>query len=241
MKKLLLIDAYAMIFRAFYAMIRNPRITSSGIDTSAVFGFVNILQDLLKREQPSHIAVCFDPGGKTFRHEVYPEYKANRSETPEGIIIAVPYIKRILEAYRIPVVIVPGYEADDVIGTLAHMSQEHGFETYMVTGDKDFAQLVTPHVKVLNPGKGEILGVEEVKEKYGLSPNIYIRSFRLKQAAYLLVHNHVNVSEVAYKVGFSTHSYFSSSFREYFGLSPKEFVSTHANDNDEEKLKKLLE
>ncbi len=174
MKKLLLIDAYAMIFRAFYAMIRNPRITSAGIDTSAVFGFVNILQDLLKREQPSHIAVCFDPGGKTFRHEAYPEYKANRSETPEGIIIAVPYIKRILEAYHIPVIIVPGYEADDVIGTLAHKAQEHDFDTYMVTGDKDFAQLVTPRVKVYNPGKGEILGVEEVNEKYGLTSPLQV-------------------------------------------------------------------
>lgn len=174
MKKLLLIDAYAMIFRAFYAMIRNPRITSTGIDTSAVFGFVNILQDLLKRERPSHIAVCFDPSGKTFRHEVYPEYKANRSETPEGILIAVPYIKRILEAYRIPVIIVPGYEADDVIGTLAHEAQNHGFDTYMVTGDKDFAQLVTPHVKVLNPSKGEVLGVEEVKEKYGLASPLQV-------------------------------------------------------------------
>lgn len=174
MKKLLLIDAYAMIFRAFYAMIRNPRITSTGIDTSAIFGFVNILQDLLKRERPSHIAVCFDPGGKTFRHEAYPEYKANRSETPEGILIAVPYIKRILEAYRIPVVIVPGYEADDVIGTLAHMAQEHDFDTYMVTGDKDFAQLVTPHIKVYNPGKSEILGVEEVNEKYGLTSPLQV-------------------------------------------------------------------
>ncbi len=174
MKKLLLIDAYAMIFRAFYAMIRNPRITSTGIDTSAVFGFVNILQDLLKRENPSHLAVCFDPGGKTFRHEAYPEYKANRSETPEGILIAVPYIKRILEAYHIPVVIVPGYEADDVIGTLAHKAQEHDFDTYMVTGDKDFAQLVTPHVKVLNPGKGEVLGVDEVNAKYGLTSPLQV-------------------------------------------------------------------
>lgn len=174
MKKLLLIDAYAMIFRAFYAMIRNPRITSTGIDTSAIFGFVNILQDLLKREQPSHIAVCFDPSGKTFRHEAYPEYKANRSETPEGILIAVPYIKRILEAYHIPVIIVPGYEADDVIGTLAHKAQEHDFDTYMVTGDKDFAQLVTPRVKVYNPGKGEILGVDEVNEKYGLTSPLQV-------------------------------------------------------------------
>ncbi|MCQ2289517.1 MAG: DNA polymerase I [Muribaculaceae bacterium] len=174
MKKLLLIDAYAMIFRAFYAMIRNPRITSTGIDTSAVFGFVNILQDLLKREQPSHIAVCFDPGGKTFRHEAYAEYKANRSETPEGILIAVPYIKRILEAYNIPVIIIPGYEADDVIGTLAHKAQDHDFMTYMVTGDKDFAQLVTPQVKVYNPGKGEILGVDEVNEKYGLTSPLQV-------------------------------------------------------------------
>lgn len=167
-KKLLLVDAYAMIFRAFYAMMRNPRITSTGIDTSAVFGFVNILQDILKREQPSHIAVCFDPGGKTFRHEAYPEYKANRSETPEGILIAVPYIKRILEAYNIPVYQVQGYEADDVIGTLAHQAQLKGFITYMVTGDKDFGQLVTPMVKVFNPAKNEIMGVEEVKEKYGI-------------------------------------------------------------------------
>ena len=168
MKKLLLLDAYALIFRAFYAMMRNPRMTTTGIDSSAVFGFVNTLQDLLKRERPSHIAVCFDPGGKTFRHEAYPEYKANRTETPEGILVAVPYIKRILEAYRIPVYQVDGYEADDVIGTLAHQAQEHGFFTYMVTGDKDFGQLVTPQVKIFNPSKNEIMGVEEVNEKYGL-------------------------------------------------------------------------
>ena len=167
-KKLLLLDAYALIFRAFYAMIRNPRITSTGIDTSAVFGFVNMLQDLLKREQPSHIAVCFDPGGKTFRHEAYPQYKANRDKTPEGILTAVPYIKRILQAYHIAVISVDGFEADDVVGTMAHMAQQHGFMTYMVTGDKDFAQLVTDRVKLYNPAKGEVLGVDEVKEKYGL-------------------------------------------------------------------------
>ncbi|MBR5728166.1 MAG: DNA polymerase I [Muribaculaceae bacterium] len=167
-KKLLLLDAYALIFRAFYAMIRNPRLTSTGIDTSAVFGFVNMLQDLLKREQPSHIAVCFDPGGKTFRHEAFPEYKANRDKTPEGILTAVPYIKRILAAYRIPVIVVDGYEADDVIGTMSHQAQEHGFFTYMVTGDKDFGQLVTDQIKINNPGKNEILGVEEVKAKYGI-------------------------------------------------------------------------
>ena len=171
-KKLLLLDAYALIFRAFYAMIRSPRITSTGIDTSAVFGFVNTLQDLLKREQPSHIAVCFDPpGGKTLRHENYPPYKANRDKTPEGILVAVPYIKRILQAYRIPIFEVEGFEADDVIGTLSHQAEQQGFFTYMVTGDKDFGQLVTPNIKVYDPLKKEILGVKEVNDKYGiLSP-----------------------------------------------------------------------
>ena len=168
-KKLLLLDAYALIFRAFYAMIRSPRVTSTGIDTSAVFGFVNTLQDLLKREQPSHIAVCFDPpGGSTFRHKSYEAYKANREMTPEGILVAVPYIKRILAAYRIPIFEVDGFEADDVIGTLSHQAEQQGFFTYMVTGDKDFGQLVTPNIKVLNPGKNIIEGVEEVKAKYGI-------------------------------------------------------------------------
>ncbi|MBR6247545.1 MAG: DNA polymerase I [Muribaculaceae bacterium] len=173
-KKLMLVDAYAMIFRAFYAMFRNPRITTTGLDASAVFGFVNTLQDLLKRERPTHMAVCFDPGGKTFRHEAFKEYKANRSETPEGILVAVPYIKRILEAYHIPVYQVEGYEADDVIGTLAHRAQNEGFFTYMVTGDKDFGQLVTPQVKIFNPSKGEIQGVEEVKEKYGIESPLQV-------------------------------------------------------------------
>ena len=168
-KKLLLLDAYALIFRAFYAMVRSPRITSTGIDTSAVFGFVNTLQDLLKREQPTHIAVCFDPpGGKTFRHENYEPYKANREKTPEGILVAVPYIKRILQAYNIPIFEVEGFEADDVIGTLSHQAEQQGFFTYMVTGDKDFGQLVTPNIKIFNPGKNEIMGVEEVKGKYGI-------------------------------------------------------------------------
>lgn len=167
-KKLLLLDAYALIFRAFYAMIRSPRVTSTGIDTSAVFGFVNTLQDLLKRQQPSHIAVCFDPPGGTFRHESYEAYKANREKTPEGILQAVPFIKRILAAYRIPIFEIEGFEADDVIGTLSHQAEQQGFFTYMVTADKDFGQLVTPNIKVLNPSKNEILGVEEVKEKYGI-------------------------------------------------------------------------
>ena len=116
--KLVLLDAYALIFRAYYALIRTPRYTSQKLNTSAIFGFVNTLQDLLKRENPSHIAICFDPKGGTFRHEVYPEYKAGREETPEDIRKAVPYIKRIAEAYNITVIEQPGYEADDVIGTL---------------------------------------------------------------------------------------------------------------------------
>lgn len=152
-KRLFVLDAYALIFRAYYALMRNPRFSSGGIDTSAVFGFVNILQDLLKRETPTHIAVCFDPGGKTFRHEEYELYKANRDETPEGIRVAVPYIKRILEAYRIPVFVKEGYEADDVIGSLSKIACQHGFETYMVTGDKDFGQLVNDCTKIYNPGK----------------------------------------------------------------------------------------
>ena len=168
-KKLLLLDAYALIFRAFYAMIRSPRVTSTGIDTSAVFGFVNTLQDLLKRQQPTHIAVCFDPpGGNTFRHKNYEPYKANRDKTPEGILVAVPFIKRILQAYGIPIYEVEGFEADDVIGTLSHQAEQQGFFTYMVTGDKDFGQLVTPSIKVYDPKKNEVLGVEEVNAKYGI-------------------------------------------------------------------------
>lgn len=167
-KRLFLLDAYALIFRAYYALIRNPRFTTSGIDTSAVFGFVNTLQDIIKREQPSHIAVCFDPGGKTFRHETYDQYKANRDATPEGIKVAVPYIKRILKAYNIPICQVDGYEADDVIGTLSRQASERGFETFMVTGDKDLGQLVQDNVKIYHPGKYEILGVKEIDETYGI-------------------------------------------------------------------------
>ena len=171
--KLFLLDAYALIFRAYYALMRNPRYTSGGLNTSAIFGFVNTLQDVLKKERPSHIAVCFDPPGGTFRHEAYKEYKANRDETPEDIKLAVPYIKRIIEAYNIPVIEVPGYEADDVIGTLAHMAHEHDIETFMMTPDKDFGQLVTDGVKIYHPGrKGtevEIQGVEEINAKYGFT------------------------------------------------------------------------
>ena len=124
-KKLFLLDAYALIFRAYYALIQSPRFSSSGFNTSAIFGFVNTLQDVLKREAPTHIAVCFDPPGPTFRHEAFEQYKAEREKTPEDIKKSIPYIKRIIEAYHIPVIEVPGYEADDVIGTLAMKAQAH--------------------------------------------------------------------------------------------------------------------
>lgn len=176
--KLFLLDAYALIFRAYYALIRNPRYTSAGLNTSAIFGFVNTLQDVLKKEQPTHVAVCFDPPGGTFRHEAYKDYKANREATPEDIKIAVPYIKRIIEAYNIPVIEVPGYEADDVIGTIARMAQDNGFETYMMTPDKDFGQLVSDKVKVYHParkgGDPEVQGPEEIKAKYGFESPLQV-------------------------------------------------------------------
>lgn len=173
-KKLFLLDAYALIFRAYYALMRNPRFSSGGMNTSAIFGFVNTLQDLLKRESPTHMAVCFDPPGGTFRHEAYSQYKAQRESTPEDIKLAVPYIKQIVEAYRIPIYEVAGYEADDVIGTLAHKAADAGFETFMVTGDKDFGQLVRPGVKIYNPSKGIIEGEDEIKAKYGIESPLQV-------------------------------------------------------------------
>ncbi|MBL1223100.1 DNA polymerase I [Chryseobacterium sp. L7] len=169
-KRLFLIDAYAMIFRGYYALIRNPRLTSTGLDTSAIFGFTNSLIELIRREKPTHLAVVFDVGQASVRTDDYSDYKANRSETPEAIKIAVPYIHRILEAMHIPILGVEGYEADDVIGTIACKAEKEGYTTFMVTPDKDFAQLVTDKIKIYKPGlKGgdiEILGVEEVKAKY---------------------------------------------------------------------------
>ncbi|WP_312090372.1 DNA polymerase I [Chryseobacterium sp.] len=169
-KRLFLIDAYAMIFRGYYALIRSPRITSTGIDTSAIFGFTNSLIELIRRERPTHLAVVFDVGQASVRTNDYTEYKANRSETPEAITTAIPYIKRILEAMHIPHLGVEGYEADDVIGTIACKAEKEGYTTFMVTPDKDFAQLVTDKIKIYKPGlKGgdiEILGVDEVKAKY---------------------------------------------------------------------------
>lgn len=169
-KRLFLIDAYAMIFRGYYALIRSPRMTSDGKDTSAIFGFTNSLIELIRRERPSHLAVVFDVGVASVRTVDFAEYKANRSETPEAIKIAIPYIHRILEAMHVPNLGVEGYEADDVIGTIACKAEKEGYTTYMVTPDKDFAQLVTDKIKIYKPGiKGaefEILGVEEVKAKY---------------------------------------------------------------------------
>lgn len=173
MEKLFLLDAYALIYRAYYAFIKNPRINSKGLNTSAILGFVNTLEEVLNKEQPSHIGIAFDPAGPTFRHEAYEQYKAQREETPEGIRAAVPYIKDIIRAYRIPILEVSGYEADDVIGTLARQADARGVDTFMMTPDKDYGQLVTEHVKMYRPKYGdkefEVLGVEEVKEKYGLS------------------------------------------------------------------------
>lgn len=171
MQKLILIDAYAIIYRAYYAFIRNPRINSKRLNTSAIFGFVNTLEDILLKEQPTHIAVAFDPPGKTFRHEEYKAYKEQREATPEDIKKAVPIIKKIIDGYNIPIVEVEGYEADDVIGTLSKQAEKKGIEVYMVTPDKDYAQLVSDHVFMYRPkhtGGYEKLGVEEIKKKYML-------------------------------------------------------------------------
>ena len=171
MKTLLLIDAYAMIYRAYYAFIRAPRMNSRGENTSAIFGFVVTLEDLIKRVKPSHLAVAFDPAGPTFRHEAFEQYKAQRQETPEDIRWAVPRIKQLLQAMNIPILQVDGYEADDVIGTLAHQAEKEGFEVYMATPDKDYGQLVTEHVFMFRPrhtGGFEKMGPQEVCEKYGL-------------------------------------------------------------------------
>lgn len=169
-KRLYLIDAYAMIFRGYYALIRSPRLTSTGLDTSAIFGFTNSLIELIRRQKPSHLAVVFDVGQASVRTDDFAAYKANRSETPEAIKIAIPYIHKILDAMHIPYLGVEGYEADDVIGTIACKAEKEGYTTFMVTPDKDFAQLVTDKIKIYKPGlKGgdvEILGVEEIKAKY---------------------------------------------------------------------------
>ena len=172
MDKLFLLDAYALIYRAYYALIKSPRINSKGFNTSAILGFVNTLEDVLKKESPTHIGVAFDPSGPTFRHEAYKEYKAQREETPEAIRLSVPIIKDIIRAYKIPILEVPGYEADDVIGTLATEAGKRGITTYMMTPDKDYGQLVSENVFMYRPKYGDkefdVMGVEEVKAKFNI-------------------------------------------------------------------------
>lgn len=170
--KLFLIDAYALIYRSYYAFIKAPRINSKGMNTSAIFGFINILEDVLRRENPTHIAVGFDPSGPTFRHEAFEQYKAQREESPEVIRQSVPIIKDIIKAYNIPILEVPRYEADDVIGTIAKQAEQEGFEVYMMTPDKDYGQLVSEHIFMYRPkfgGDYETMGIPEVLAKYDLT------------------------------------------------------------------------
>ncbi len=171
-KKLFLLDAFALIYRAYFAFINNPRVSSNGMDTSAIFGFVTTMLDVIEKQKPSHIAVVYDTPSPTFRHEAFKEYKANRDETPEAIKISVPYIARILEAFNIPFIGVDGYEADDVIGTLAKMAEKEGFEVFMMTPDKDYAQLVSENIKMYRPGRSgnppEIWGIPEIQAKFGI-------------------------------------------------------------------------
>ena len=178
MDKLFLLDAYALIYRAYYALIKNPRINSKGFNTSAILGFVNTLEDVLKKENPTHIGVAFDPSGPTFRHEAYEQYKAQREETPEVIRLSVPIIKDIIRAYRIPILEVPGYEADDVIGTLATEAGKRGITTYMMTPDKDYGQLVSENVFMYRPKYGdkefEVMGVEQVKAKFDIESPLQV-------------------------------------------------------------------
>ena len=179
-KRLFLIDAYALIFRGYYAFIKNPRINSKGLDTSAILGFTNSLFDVIKRENPDYLAVCFDKGGSQDRLEIFSDYKANRDETPEAIKIAVPFIEQILKALNIPVVVKKGYEADDIIGTLSKKAEQEGYQTFMVTPDKDFAQLVTENIFMYKPmfgGGYEVWGVEEVKNKFEVTDPIQVIDF----------------------------------------------------------------
>ena len=172
-ERLFLIDAYALIFRGYYAFIKNPRINSKGFDTSAIMGFMNSLLDLIKRESPENLAVAFDQGGSQERIAIFEDYKANRSETPETISLSVPIIKEILNAMKIPILVKNGYEADDIIGTIAKDAEKKNYDVFMVTPDKDFAQLVSENIFMYRParmGTGiEIWGVSEVQEKFQIS------------------------------------------------------------------------
>ncbi len=179
-KRLFLVDAYALIFRGYYAFIKNPRINSKGTDTSAIMGFMNSLLDVIKRERPDHLAVCFDKGGSADRVEMYAEYKANRDETPEAIKIAVPYIYNILKAMHIPIMVKEGYEADDVIGTLSKQAEKEGYKTFMVTPDKDFAQLVSENIFMYRPvfgGGYETWGIPEVQKKFEVEDPLQVIDF----------------------------------------------------------------
>ncbi|MBQ1650055.1 MAG: DNA polymerase I, partial [Prevotella sp.] len=170
MGKIFLIDAYAIIYRSYYALIRAPRINSKGLNTSAIMGFCNTLNEIMQKEKPTHLAVAFDHG-KTFRHEAFAEYKAQREETPEDIRASIPIIKDILQAYNIPILQVEGYEADDIIGTVAKMAENDGMDVFMLTPDKDYAQLVTDKIHMYRPRHGggyENMGPKEVCEKYGI-------------------------------------------------------------------------
>ena len=179
-KRLFLIDAFALIFRGYYAFIKNPRINSKGVDTSAILGFTNSLFDVIKRERPDYLAVCFDRGGSQDRVEMFSEYKANRDETPEAIKIAVPYIEQILKSLNIPIMVKKGYEADDIIGTLSKKAELEGYQTFMVTPDKDFAQLVSENIFMYKPmfgGGYEVWGVDEVKNKFEVSDPLQVIDF----------------------------------------------------------------
>ncbi|WP_343487471.1 DNA polymerase I [Allomuricauda sp. d1] len=171
-KRLFLLDAYALIFRGYYALIKNPRINSKGMDTSAIMGFMNSLFDVIKREQPDHLAVAFDKGGSVERTEIFEDYKANRDETPEAIQIAVPYIQKILQAMKIPIVELEGYEADDLIGTIAKQAEKENYKVFMVTPDKDFGQLVSENIFMYRPARMgnsiEIWGIPEVQKRFGV-------------------------------------------------------------------------
>ena len=168
-KRLFLLDAFALIFRGYYAFIKNPRINSKGMNTSAILGFTNSLLDVIKRERPDYLAVCFDKGGSKSRTDLFTEYKSNRDETPEAISLAIPYIQKILDAMHIPVVVKEGYEADDIIGTLSKQAEKEGYQVFMVTPDKDFAQLVSENIFMYRPsrmGNGiEIWGVPRSTKK----------------------------------------------------------------------------
>ena len=179
MKKLFLVDAYALIFKYYYAFLGRPMRNRDGMNTSVVFGFVKFLRDIQKRERPDLLGVAFDPKGGSFRRDIFPEYKANRAETPEDILLSVPYVKRVLEAMCIPILEVEGYEADDVIGTLSQKGVAAGYDVYMVTPDKDYGQLVRDNCRIYKQkgadGAIEIVGREAIREKYGIDDPVLVR------------------------------------------------------------------